>query len=201
MQKFIEQIYRNKKNYRGIVFLDRDGTINKEITYLHSKYQLEILPTVVEGLRLLNKRRIAVVVITNQPVIARGLITVEDLKKLNNILVEKLKKEGVYIDAIYSCPHHPEPDHPEISFQAMKYRIKCECRKPGLAMYKKVLSVYDSKKVLGVIGDQTRDTAAGKKLLIPTVMVKTGYCGEDGTYNVMPDFVCDSFLDAVRRLL
>lgn len=201
MHQFIEQIYRNNKNYRGIVFLDRDGTINEEVNYLRSKYQIGILPTVVEGLRLLNKRRIAVVVITNQPVIARGLITVEDLKKLNNILVEKLKKEGVYIDAIYSCPHHPEPDHPEISFQAMKYRRKCECRKPGLAMYKKALSFYGSKKVLGVIGDQTRDVAAGKMLLIPSVIVRTGHRGEDGIYNVVPDFICNNFLDAVNRLL
>ncbi len=201
MKKFVEQIYRNNKNYRGVVFLDRDGTINEDVNYLRSKYQIEILPTVVRGLRLLNKKHIAVVVVTNQPVVARGLITIEDLKKLNDTLIEKLKKEGAYIDAIYSCPHHPEPDHPEISFQAMKYRIKCDCRKPGLAMYKKVLSVYDSKKVLGVIGDQTRDVLAGKKLGTLGVIVRTGYKGEDGLYDVNADFVCDNFLDAVGRLL
>ena len=192
MKKFVEQIYRNNKNYRGVVFLDRDGTINEDVNYLRSKYQIEILPTVVRGLRLLNKKHIAVVVVTNQPVVARGLITIEDLKKLNDTLIEKLKKEGAYIDAIYSCPHHPEPDHPEISFQAMKYRIKCDCRKPGLAMYKKVLSVYDSKKVLGVIGDQTRDVLAGKKLGTLGVIVRTGYKGEDGLYDVNADFVCDN---------
>lgn len=201
MDQFIEQIYRNKKNYRGIVFLDRDGTINGEVDYLRSKNQIEILPTVVEGLRLLNKRRIAVVVVTNQPVIARGLITVEDSKKLNNILVEKLKKEDVHIDAVYSCPHHPERDHPDIPTHAMKYRIECECRKPKVAMYKKALSIYGSKKVLGVIGDQTRDILAGKKLKVQTVIVKTGHKGEDELYDVAADFVCDNFLDAVGRLL
>jgi histidinol-phosphate phosphatase family protein len=201
MQQFVEQIYRNNKNYQGVVFLDRDGTINKEVNYLRSKYQMQILPSVVRGLRILNKKHIAIVVITNQPVVARGLITIEGLKKLNDLLFETLSKEDAYIDAIYSCPHHPERDHPDIPKRAVKYRIKCECRKPGLAMYKKALLTYGSKKIMGVIGDQTRDVLAGKKLLIPTVIVRTGYCGEDEIYDVVPDFICDNFLAAVRRLL
>lgn len=201
MNQFIEQIYRNSKNYKGIIFLDRDGTINEEVNYLRSKYQIEILPTVVEGLRLLNKKHIAVVVVTNQPVVARGLITIEDLKKLNDIMFENLRKERAYIDAVYSCPHHPERDHLDIPKRAMKYRMKCECRKHGLAMYKKALSVYGSPRILGVIGDQTRDVAAGKILSTPTVIVRTGHRGEDGTHDVSPDFVCNNFLDAVGRLL
>lgn len=199
-QSFIEQIYRNNKDYRGIVFLDRDGTINEEVNYLRDKIQIEIFPKVANGIHLLNQNNTAVVVISNQPVVARGLITIEGLKKLNDILFEKLKKEGVYIDAIYSCPHHPERDHPDIPKRAMRYRIKCECRKPGLLMYKKALSIYGSKKILGVIGDQTRDILAGKRLKARTVIVKTGYKGKDGLYDVAPDFVCDNFLDAVRRL-
>lgn len=193
MKGFIEQIYRNNKNYKGVVFSDRDGTINGE--------HLEILPTVAKGIRILNENNIAVVVVTNQPVIARGLITVKELEGINDTLFEALKKEGAYIDAIYSCPHHPEMDHPDIPPHAIKYRIKCECRKPGLAMYKKALVTYSSPKILGVIGDQTRDVAAGKKLSIPTVTVRTGYRGEDGIYDVTPDFICDNFLDAVQILL
>lgn len=201
MKGFIEQIYRNTRDYKGVVFLDRDGTINKEVSYLRSKYQIEILPTVVRGLRLLNKKHIAVVVITNQPVVARGLVTTERLKKLNDILVERLKKERAYVDAIYSCPHHPERDHPDIPKRAMKYRIKCKCRKPGLAMYKKALSIYGSKNILGMIGDQTKDVLAGKKLKTKTALVKTGYKGEGEKHNVRPDFVCDKFFDAVKRLI
>jgi len=201
MYHFITQIYRNNKDYEGIIFLDRDGTINKEVNYLSSKAQVEILPHVVEGIRMLNQNNIAVVVITNQPVVARGLITIEYLKKINDMLFEKLKKEGVYIDAVYSCPHHPERHHPDIPLSAMKYRIGCECRKPGILMYKKALSTYGSKNILGVIGDRTSDVASGKKLLVPTVIVKTGFRGEDSKYNVIPDFICDNFPDAVRRLL
>lgn len=200
MSHFITQIYRNNKNYKGIIFLDRDGTINKEVNYLFDKAQIEILPFVPNGIRLLNRNNIAVVVITNQPVVARGVITIGELKKLNDILSERLKKEGAYVDAIYSCPHHPERNHPDIPPKAMKYRIVCECRKPGLLMYKKALSVYGSKKILGVIGDQTKDVLVGKKLKARTAIVKTGYKGEDELYNVTPDFICDNFLDAVRRL-
>lgn len=200
MRHFIEQIYRNNKNYKAIAFLDRDGTINKEVNYLSSKAQIEILPHVSDGIEMLNQNNIAVVVVTNQPVIARGMITIPGLKKLNDTLVEKLKKEGAYIDAIYSCPHHPEKNHSDIPASAMKYRVKCECRKPGLTMYKRALSTYGLKKIFGVIGDQTKDVLAGKKLKARTVVVKTGCRGKDGIYNVVPDFVCDNFLTAVQRL-
>lgn len=201
MSHFITQIYRNNKGYKGIVFLDRDGTINKEVNYLSYKAQIEILPKVARGIRMLNQNNIAVVVITNQPAVARGLITIDDLKKLNDRLSKRLKKESAYIDAIYSCPHHPERNHPDIPEKAMKYRVKCECRKPGLLMYKNALSTYGLKKILGVIGDQTKDVLAGKKLKAATVIVKSGFKGKDGLYDVNPDFICDNFLDAVQRLI
>ncbi len=181
--------------------MDRDGTLNREVNYLSDKAQIEILPHVADGIGMLNQNNIAIVVITNQPVVARGLITIEELKKLNDIIVERLKKEGVYIDAIYSCPHHPEIDHPDIPAYAMKYRTECKCRKPGLAMYKKALSRYGSPRILGVIGDQTKDILAGRKLKIKTATVMTGYAGKDGRYGFPADYVCNNFLDAVRRLL
>ena len=155
----------------------------------------------MRGIQILNKKRIAVVVIANQPVIARGLITVDDLKKINDTLVKKLAKESAYIDAIYSCPHHPERNHSDIPKRAMKYRIVCECRKPGPAMYKKAISDFGSKNILGVIGDQTKDVVAGKNLGIRSVIVKTGYAGQDGIHDVAPDFICNNFLSAVNALL
>lgn len=201
MKGFIEQIYSNNKAYKGIVFLDRDGTINEEVDHLNSEMQIKILPTVVKGIQILNKKRIAVVVITNQPVIARGLITVDDLKKINDTLVKELAKEGACIDAIFSCPHHPERNHYDIPKLVMGYRIVCECRKPALAMYKKALSIYGSKNILGVIGDQTKDVFAGKNLGIRSVIVKTGYAGQDGIHDITPDFICNNFLNAVNALL
>lgn len=201
MKGFIEQIYKDSKGYKGIVFLDRDGTIIREVGYLQNEDDIEILPKVIDGIRILNQNNIAVIVVTNQPVVARGLINIKDLKRINNEIVSKLEKEGVYISAIYSCPHHPEVSHSDTPRFAMKFRIVCECRKPGIAMYKKAISVFGSKKILGVIGDNTRDTAAGKKLSAPTVIVRTGDKGEDEIYDVSPDFISDDFLDAVQILL
>lgn len=198
---FVEQIYRNTNAYKGIVFLDRDGTLIEDVNYLSDKKQIKILPQVPEGIRLLNSKRIAVGVITNQPVVARGQVTIDELKDVNDALVDTVKRENAFIDAIYSCPHHPEKSHPDIPASAMKYRIECECRKPGLAMYKKALRDYYLPKILGVIGDQTKDVLAGKKLQTRTVIVATGHKGEDGLYDVTPDFVCDNLLDAVQKLL
>lgn len=183
MKGFIEQIYRNNKNYKGIVFLDRDGTLVRDVQYLRTISQLKILPTIDAGIRLLNKKNIAVVVVTNQPAVARGLISVDQLKKINDVLVEMLKNKDAYIDAVYSCPHHPERHHSDIPKHALKFRIVCECRKPGIAMHKKAMSNFGSKNVLGVIGNHARDINAGKRLSVPTVLLAD-----------------DNFLDAVKKL-
>lgn len=199
--QFIEQIYSINKKYNGIIFLDRDGTIIKEINYLRNKTEIEILPTVIQGIRLLNEKGIAVIIITNQPVIARGLLTINELKEINNELVKKFKNEDAQIDAIFSCPHHPEKNHPDIPKSAMKYRIFCNCRKPNLSMYKQALNKYGSINMLGVIGDQTRDILTGNKLKISTVIINTGYKGKDSLYDASPDFTCNNFLDAVNCLI
>lgn len=172
---FVRQIYRNKKDYQGIIFVDRDGTINKDVSYLRDKTQIEILPHVAEGIALLNKENIAVVVITNQPVVARGYITIRGLKEINDTLVEYLMKENAYIDAIYSCPHHPERHHPDIPPSAMKYRIDCDCRKPKLAMLKKAARDFNiNLESAFIVGNTSRDIMTGKNLGISTILVKKG---------------------------
>ena len=198
---FIEQVYKNTKNYRGVIFLDRDGTINVSVENLRSKADLKPLPDVARGIRLLNKERVAVIVITNQPAVARGDISIRELKEINDGLVEILKKEDANIDAIYSCPHHPETHHADIPEKSKKYRFQCECRKPGAAMCKRAISIYKQANILGVVGDQTRDIQMGKDLGVPTVALRTGYNLGDGTYDVAADFTCDSLLDAIKVLL
>lgn len=184
----IVQIYKKEKlSESKIIFLDRDGTLCKE-GYIRSSKQIDILPTVAEGIRLINKNNIISAVVTNQPAVARGYITINTLKEINNKLVEILTRKDAYINAIYSCPHHPD-------------FLKCKCRKPGILMFKKALIRYNNPKIVGIIGDQTRDIMAGKKIKVPTVLVKTGWRGKDGAYNVLPDFSCDNFLDAVKVLI
>lgn len=187
-------IYRNLKDYKAIVFIDRDGTVNKNEGYLDDISKLKILPKVVDGIRLLNKNKIAVIVITNQPLIGNGFANIDVLNNIHNELIKILNKKGAIIDAIYYCPHHPDA-------KKVKYRIKCLCRKPNILLFKKALSDFGEMKVIGIIGDTTRDVLFGKRIEVPTVIVKTGMRGEDNTYNVTPDYYGENFLDCVNFLL
>lgn len=201
MSSFIEQIYYKQHDYSGVIFLDRDGTINKQVANLIKKQQVEILPKVIDSIKLLNKFNIAVVVITNQPLIARGIATIKQVEEINTYLVEKIYKRGGVINAIYSCPHHPEKNHPDIPPSAMKFRMNCNCRKPNTAMFSQAIKKFDSKRLLGMIGDHERDIIAGKKLKIPTVYLKTDSNKYDTFNSVVPDYICNNLLDAVRKLL
>ena len=190
----IKQIFRNRKNYKGAIFIDRDGTINKPVGYLYKKEQLELLPTVAEGIRLLNDLQIAAIVITNQPVVAKGLITIAELKAINEHLSHLLSRENAYLDAIYSCPHHPDGAIKE-------FTGLCQCRKPNTLMCMQAMKDYKLSKILGIMGDSTRDFQLGKNLGIPTIAVQTGHKGLDNIYKITPDFVCDNFLTSVEKLL
>jgi len=173
------------------VFLDRDGTINREVDVLRRLSQLKIFPKVAEAIRKLNKIGFLVVVITNQAVVARGWLTEKEIDKIHAVLIKRLAKYGAKIDAIYYCPHHP-------SANLKKYRLRCRCRKPNPGMILKAIKKYhiDRKKSF-MIGDTTRDTLAGKRAGLKTIIVRTGYGGKDGYHkNVKPDFVAKNLYAA-----
>ena len=111
-----------------IVFLDRDGTINEEVNYLHRTEDLKFLPGVPEALRLLKEAGFKLVVVTNQAGVARGYHTCADVEHLHASMNEELKKYGAEIDAFYYCPHHPVHG---IGI----YKKVCQCRKPGTGMF------------------------------------------------------------------
>lgn len=190
----MKQIFKKDKNYKALVFIDRDGTINKLIGYLTRENQLSILPTVEAGIRLLNKHQIATIVVTNQPQIAHNLVSIKNVKKINETLVSLLEKKSAYIDAVYFCPHHPQGT-------IKAYAKICQCRKPNTSLYKRALKDYGDPRVLGIIGDSTKDIKAGKKLDIPTVAVQTGFKGRDQFGKTDADFVCNTFLQSVKKLL
>ena len=122
---------KNLKNKQKCVFLDRDGTLNKYVSFLRDIDQLELLPGAAEAVRRINASGYLAIVITNQPVIARGEVTVPQLQEIHNKLETMLGREGAYLDAIYYCPHHPhkgyEGEVPELKFD-------CDCRKPKPGM-------------------------------------------------------------------
>ncbi|MFB3882146.1 MAG: D-glycero-beta-D-manno-heptose 1,7-bisphosphate 7-phosphatase [Armatimonadota bacterium] len=154
---------------RVAVFLDRDGTIIEEVNYLRSPDQLRLLPGSAAAIGRLNEAGLAVVVVTNQSGIARGMLTEADLALTNAALAQLLAQAGAHLDAIYFCPHHPEVG-------PAQYRRRCECRKPAPGML--LRAARELGLDLGrsfVVGDSTRDLLAGRAAGTHTVLVRTGY--------------------------
>ncbi len=138
---------------RPAAFLDRDGTIIRDANYLRDPKDVDLLPGAAAAIRRLNDAGVAVIVVTNQSGIARGLLTQVDYEAVRTRLEELLAKEGACITASYMCPHHPDATGP------------CDCRKPGLAMYREAIEEHglDAKRS-AFIGDRWRDVAASSAL-------------------------------------
>lgn len=117
----------NLKNRQKAIFLDRDGTINKMVGFITKPEQFELLPGVAKAIKAINKSGYLAIVITNQPVIARGDCTFEQLQTIHNKMETELGKEGAFVDAIYVCPHHTDKG---FSGERPEYKCDCDCRKP-----------------------------------------------------------------------
>lgn len=151
---------KNLSNKQKAVFLDRDGTINKYVGFLRNIDDFELIDGVSEAIKKINQSDYLAVVVTNQPVIARGEVTWQELNEIHKKMATLLGKDGAYVDAIYICPHHPdkgfEGERPE-------YKIDCDCRKPkpGLLLQAaKDFNIDLSQSIM--IGDSDRDVEAGE---------------------------------------
>ena len=134
-------------------FLDRDGTIIRDANYIRDPNDAELLPTVAEAIRQLNERHILAIVITNQSGIARGLLTAQDYEAVRQRIDVLLSQSGAHVDASYMCPHYPDVSGP------------CDCRKPGLALYRQAIAEHDVDPSRSVfIGDRWRDVAPASAL-------------------------------------
>ena len=124
-------VYRNLKNKQKAIFLDRDGTINYNVGLVAHPAQLELLPWAGEAIKLINQSEYLAIVITNQPVVARGLCTIDEVNRIHAKMEEMLGKEGAYVNDIWFCPHHPDKGYPE---ENPLYKMECNCRKPKPGM-------------------------------------------------------------------
>lgn len=169
------------------VFLDRDGTIARDVHYCRRPEDFEILPTVPDAIRLLNENGFKVVVITNQSGVARGYFTEETLAQIHDKMRRELARYGAWVDAIYYCPHHPDD--------------RCECRKPKTAMFQRAAEEHDIDfDASYVVGDMQMDVAAGKALGCHTILVTTGP-GKGEDIIDPPDYVADSLLQAAHWII
>lgn len=149
----------NRKNSRPAIFLDRDGVITKEVNLLSRPDQLELVEGAAEAIRYINHKGYLAVVVTNQPVIARNLCSIEELEYIHAKLETMLGREHAYLNAIYYCPHHPDAGYPE---ERKEYKIKCGCRKPAPGMLlqaAKDLNIDMANSYM--IGDRESDVQAG----------------------------------------
>ncbi len=149
----------NRKNPRPALFLDRDGTINEEVNLLNKPEQLKLIEGAAEAIRLINKSDYLAIIVTNQPVIARNLCSIEELEYIHASLETMLGKEQAYVNAIYYCPHHPDKGYPE---ERPEYKIDCACRKPKPGMFHQAAKDWNIDLSQSyMIGDSDRDLQAG----------------------------------------
>lgn len=169
------------------VFLDRDGTIARDVNYCSRVEDFELLPTVPQAIRLLNEKGFKVVMITNQSGIARGYFTEDMLAQIHQKMRRELAKHGAEVDSIYYCPHHPDE--------------KCGCRKPQTALFQQAARDLGIDLACSyVVGDTEMDIKAGKAIGATTVLVTTGPNGGKDV-NSHPDFIAPTLLETANWII
>jgi histidinol-phosphate phosphatase family protein len=187
----------NNANPQRAVFLDRDGVLNRYVGLVSKPEQLELLPGVAEGIRALNKSDFLAIVVTNQPVVARGLCSIADLEVIHGRLETLLGEGRAKVDAVYYCPHHPDRGYPE---ENPAYKIACECRKPGIGMIQQAVADYNIALADSyLIGDTERDIECGRRAGVTTIAVPTGPPWPD--HAAAPGYKADSFAQAIDWIL
>ncbi len=169
---------KNLGNRQKCVFLDRDGTINVLKGLISKSEQIELYDGVVEAIRMLNSSDYLTIMATNQPVVARGMCSIDEVRMIHNKIETLLGKEGVYLDDIIFCPHHPDKGYPE---ENPIYKIECECRKPKTGMIREMAGKYNIDLAQSyMVGDTTVDIQTGINAGMKTVLLETGDAGNDG---------------------
>lgn len=180
------------------VFVDRDGTLNVHRGYISSPDQIELLRGVAHGVKALNEAQYRVVVVTNQPVVARGDVSLAQLEQIHGSLDSLLRAEGAFLDAIYFCPHHPDGG---VEGEIAALKIKCTCRKPNTGLIERAAREMNIDPArLWMIGDSWRDVLMAKRAGLRSILVETGEFGTTMESGAAPDFVCAEFGDAVDTI-
>lgn len=177
------------KGKRPAVFLDRDGVLTREKSYVTSVKELEIFPYTAECVRQMHQKGYYAIVITNQSGVARGLFSEDDLAEMNDYL---LAETGV--DAIYYCPHHPNG-------KIEKYKRECDCRKPATGLLEAAERDFDIDMSMSwLVGDRAGDILTGKSVGVRTVLLESGYGTAGLEEEVEPNYILNDLRDVVEIL-
>ena len=178
---------KNLKNKQKAIFLDRDGTINKYVGFLKNVNEFELLPGVIDAIKKINTSGYLTIVVTNQPVVARGEVSLEELQNIHNKMETLLGIEGAYVDAIYYCPHHP---HKGYEGERLEYKIECDCRKPKPGLLLKSAEEYNiDLSQSWMIGDGENDIKAGIAAGCKTALIGEEDYGQNLTISSLAMFV------------
>jgi len=181
------------------VFVDRDGTLNEDRGHISSPEDLRVFNFVGRALRRLNEAGCPTVIVTNQPVLARGEANYDDLRRIHSKLDAEMARFHAYFDRLYLCPHHPDNGFPgEVS----ELKIKCACRKPGPGL------IYEARRDLNLdlpgswfIGDTAADIGAAAAAGVTSILVQTGQENLPWKQTCHPDFIANDFAGAVDFIL
>lgn len=192
------------------IFLDRDGVINQllpsnqKFGFICKKEDVVILPNVKEAILTLKNRGYLLFVITNQPAVARGLVSYGEMEALNQFINEKLDNN---IERFYFCPHHPEM-HPDVPEHAKKYRVVCECRKPAPGMILQAAKEFDIQTNKSwMIGDMITDIATGAAAGCKTILIESPsnsrviISSQSFNKDIKPDHHAKNLSDALQFII
>jgi mannose-1-phosphate guanylyltransferase / phosphomannomutase len=189
----------NLEHSRPAVFLDRDGVLNASDGYIDTPDKLRTLAGIPDAVRRLNDSDYLSLVITNQPVVARNMCTLEELSEIHNKLETVLGESHAWLDAIFVCPHHPDRGFPG---ENVALKIECDCRKPKAGMIDAARSRFNIDMASSyMVGDSARDILCGKAAGVTTIGVRSGEGCRDVTDASRPDFMFDDLPAAVQFIL
>jgi histidinol-phosphate phosphatase family protein len=181
------------------IFIDRDGVLNREVGLISRPENLELYPGVGQAVARINRSKFRSVVVTNQPVIARGDCTVKELARVHARLDTLLAQDRAYVDALYYCPHHPDKGFPG---EVAHLKFDCDCRKPATGLVQK--AAEELQIDLGrswLIGDTTTDMELARRCGLQFILVETGHGGRDGRFPGAPSLVARDLSAAVEIIL
>lgn len=190
---------RNLKKRQRAVFLDRDGTINVWNGLIKRAEDFELIPHTSEAIKRINSSEYLAIVATNQPVIARGECSFEELDRIHMKMETILGDEGAYVDDLFFCPHHP---HKGYVGEVPELKIECECRKPRIGMITQAAEKYNiDLSQSWYVGDTARDIQTGINAGMRTVLVRTGENTENEERDIWPDYMANNLFEAVEIIL